>query len=153
MLDITHNYSESFCYPGARLLAHDDANIRLGLLSVFNKNAIAQVTVLECLGDSSFLDGVRLFGRVYVGHGCTIRDFVTIRDAMLRNDVIVEKGAAIETGALLCDGCLIGDYAIIGAHATIAPGVKIGRGSVIGANVIVSSDVPAGSIIPPRQVH
>lgn len=64
----------------------------------------------------------------YVGHDCTIGDFVTIGPRVGINGNVT-----------------VGNGVFFGAGAIVAQGVTIGDGAYIGMGALVSKDVPAGA--------
>lgn len=68
----------------------------------------------------------------YIGHDCTIGDFVTFAPRVSCNgNVVIEDHAYIGTGAIIKQG-------------TAEKPVVIGRGAVIGMGAVVTKSVPAG---------
>jgi len=71
----------------------------------------------------------------YVGHDCTIGDFVTFAPGVKCNgNVVIEDHAYIGTGAIIKQG-------------TPDKPLVIGRGAVVGMGAVVTKDVAAGTTV------
>jgi acetyltransferase-like isoleucine patch superfamily enzyme len=94
------------------------------------------------IGTHAYLTAI---GRISIGDGCVLSDYVYITDEIHGND---PRAGSIMQQPLLSKGpVIIGPGCFIGFRAAVMPGVTLGEHCVVGANSTVTRSFPAYSMI------